>query len=90
MLDPARVKAARREEVDFVHEFSVYRKIPRASAVGGHFGTVKWIGDNRRDGQWSEHRSRLVDRELKIWDPRMSGTFAATQPLECLKMLTTS
>ena len=36
MLDPVRVKAARRKEVDFVHEFGVYRKIPRASAVVGN------------------------------------------------------
>ena len=33
VLDPVRDKAARREEVDFVHEFGVYRK-PCASAVG--------------------------------------------------------
>ena len=43
MLDPARVKAARREEVDFVHEFGVYRKTPSASAVGGQIVTVKWV-----------------------------------------------
>ena len=41
LLDPVRVKAGRREEVEFVHEFCVYRKISRASAVGGQFVTVK-------------------------------------------------
>ena len=26
-------------------------------------------------------------RELKSWDPTISGTFAATAPLECMKMV---
>ena len=30
-----KIKAARRDEVDFIHGFRVYRKVPRASAVGG-------------------------------------------------------
>ena len=42
MPEPVKVKVAR-EEVDFDHEFGVYRKIPRASAVGGQFVTVKRI-----------------------------------------------
>ena len=41
LFDPVRVKAGRREEVDVVREFCVYRKIPRASAVSGEFVTVK-------------------------------------------------
>ena len=44
--DPVKVKAARRKDVDFVHEFGVHRKIPRASAAGGQFVTVKWIQVN--------------------------------------------
>ena len=47
MLDPAKIEAARHEEVDFVHEFDVYRKIHRASAVGGQFVTVKRIDVNK-------------------------------------------
>ena len=42
MLDPLRIKAARQEEVDFVHEFDVDCEIPRASAVGVQFVVVKW------------------------------------------------
>ena len=26
-------------------------------------------------------------RELRAWDPLMMGTFAATPPLECLKLV---
>ena len=81
MLDPARVKAARREEVDFVHEFGVSRKISRASPVVGQLVTVKWIDVQKGDEQRPGYRSRLVARELNIWVSTMSGTFAATHPL---------
>ena len=54
MLDPVRVKAARREEVDFVHKFGVYRKIPRASAVGGQSVTVGWIDVDKGNQQQPE------------------------------------
>ena len=87
LLDPVMVKAARRAGVDFVLEFGVYRKMPRASSVGGQFVTVKWIDVNKGDEQRPEYRCRLVAHELKSWDPTMSGTFAATPPLECLKMV---
>ena len=51
MLDLVKVKAARREELDFFPEFGVYRQIPRARAVGGQFVTVKWMDVNKGDGQ---------------------------------------
>ena len=51
MLNPVKIKAARREEVD---EFAVYRKIPRPSALGGQLVTVKWIGVNRGDQKTPE------------------------------------
>ena len=85
MLDPVRVKAARREEVDFLHEFGVYRKIPRANGVGGQSVTMKWIDVNRADEQRPECRRRMVARELKVWDRTVSGTFTATPPLECFE-----
>ena len=53
----------------------------------GQFVAVKWIDVNQRDEQRPEYRSCLVARELKLWDPTVSGTFAATPPLECLKMV---
>ena len=39
----------------------VYRKTPRAIAVGGHFVTLKCVGiDKGDDEQRPEYRSRLV------------------------------
>ena len=70
-----------------MREFRVYRKILREAAIGGHFVTVKWVDLNKGDTTRPEYRSRLVARELKKWDPLMSGTFAATPPLECLKLV---
>ena len=49
--------------------------------------TVKWVDVHKGDQNRPEYRSRLVARELKKWDPLMSGTFAATPPLECLKLV---
>ena len=54
-LDPVRVKAARGEEVDFVHKFGVYRMIPRASSIGGQLVTVKWIDVDKGDEQQPEY-----------------------------------
>ena len=84
MLDPVKINAARREEVD---EFGVYCKIPCAIAVGGQFVTVKWIDVNKGNQQRPEFRSHLVPRDLKVWDSTMCGTLTATSPLECLKMV---
>ena len=69
-LDPMKVKATRREEVVFVYEFGVYRKIPRARAVGGQFVTAKWIDGNKGDEQRPEYRRRLMVRKPEIVDPR--------------------
>ena len=55
VLDPVRVLAARREEVDFVHESAVYRKVPRASAVGGQFVTFEAL---RCLGRWRLNDTR--------------------------------
>ena len=86
-VDPVKVKAARREEVNLVHEFGVHRKKPRASAVGGQFVTVEWIDVNKGLEQRPEHRSRLVARELKNCDSTMSGLFGSTPPLDCLTLV---
>ena len=64
MLDPVKMNAARRQEVDFVRVFGVYRKIPRGGAVGGQFVTVKWIDVNKGDEKRPGYRSRLVARDV--------------------------
>ena len=88
MLDLVKCKAARREEVDIVHGFGVYRKMPRAGAVGGQFVTVTRTDVKKGDEQRGQSTgAALVARELAVWNATMSGTFAATPPLECLKVL---
>jgi len=49
--------------------------------------SIKWCDLNKGDEQRPAYRSRLVGRELKKWDPFMSGTFAATPPTESLRFM---
>ena len=79
MLDPVKIKAARRQEVNFVQEFRVYRKVPRANAIDGQFVTVKWVDVNIGDEQRPAYKSRLVARERHVWNSTLSGTSATTK-----------
>ena len=87
LLDPQLVKEARGEEIQFVKDFGVYVKVPAAQAVGKTKVSIKWVDINKGDAKHPEYRSRLVGRELKKWDPFMSGTFAATPPTESLRFM---
>ena len=90
LLDPHQVEEARRKEIEFVHQFGVYEKVPKEQAVGKTKVSVKWVDVNKGDASKPEYRSRLVGRELKRWDPSMSGTFAATPPTESLRFMLSS
>ena len=87
LLDPKLVKQARAKEIEFVKEFEVYKKVPAEEAVGKARVSLKWCDVNKGDDAVPEYRSRLVARELKVWDPSMTGTFAATPPTESLRFM---
>ena len=85
MLLKELVKAARIEELEFLNQFPVYEKVPRAQASGKNFVKVRWCDVNKGDGDKMQVRSRLVAKEFRWRDPFMEGTFAATPPLEALR-----
>ena len=87
LLDPTEVRIARQEEIAFVRDFGVYVKVPEEQAAGKPIISVKWVDINKGDEERPEYRSRLVGRELKKWDPFMTGTFAATPPTETLRFM---
>ena len=78
---------ARKTEMRFFKKMKVYTKVPRAEAIreGHNVITTKWIDVNKGDEKTPNYRSRLVGRELKL-DNRLD-LFAATPPLESLRML---
>ena len=71
LLDSGMVRQARAEEIDFVHRFGVYRKVPAAEAVGKLLVPVKWCDLNKCDLERPLCRSRLLACELKMWNPMM-------------------
>ena len=87
LLDPELVKRARAKEIEFIKEFEVYKKVPAEDAIGKAKVSLKWCDVNKGDDTVPEYRSRLVARELKAWDPSMTGTFAATPPTESLRFM---
>ena len=78
---------ARKLEMEFFRRTKVYDKVPRwmAKQTGGKIITTRWLDINKDDQERPDYRSRLVGRELAI-DKRLD-LFAATPPLESLKMI---
>ena len=92
-LDPVKVAAARREELDWVHKQHLYEKVPEEQcyAAGKAPITMKWVDRNKGDNQRLNYRSRLVCREVKRaknaeFIPE-HASFSAMPPLEALKIL---
>ena len=86
-LDKKQVVAARKLEMEFVRKMRVYKKVPRsvAKAMMAKVLTTRWLDTNKGDEANPNFRSRMVGREIKK-DNRLD-LFAATPPLETLKML---
>ena len=87
-LDPAEVKKARKEEVDYVRKMKLYNKVPIAECyakTGKASITVRWIGINKGDSTNPNYRSRLVAREINTH--KRDDLFAGTPPLEALKSI---
>ena len=82
-LDHAMTVAARKLEIEFCRNRGVYTKIKREPWM--HVITTKWLDVNKGDADEPSVRCRLVGREIaKV---KRDDFFAATPPLECLKMV---
>ena len=90
-LDPAQVKAARKEELDEVRKHQVYRKVPRQMARdrGKLVICVKWVDLNKGDDARPAYRSRLVAKELRAFSPLapQEDLYAATPPTAAQNLL---
>ena len=86
-LDPDEVRRARATEMDYINGRGVWRKVPRslASRNGWKVIDTRWIDVNKGDHQTPNYRSRLVAKEFN--DGAQDGLFAATPPLEALRLL---
>ena len=86
-LDPEEVRLARQTEMNYVHKRGVWRKVPRSLAVrnGWKIIATRWIDTNKGDKANPNYRSRLVAKEFN--DGAQEGLFAATPPLEALRLL---
>ena len=82
------MQQARREEMEQVKRHGVYIKASVKECLGrtgkAPIG-VKWVDVNKVDESHPEYRSRLVAKEIKT--EKREDLFAATPPLEAIKML---
>ena len=88
-LDPAMVRAARKEELAYFRSMGVYEKVPVARAIeetGRKPIAVRWIDINKGYRECPVYRSRLVANEFRKSAQQDPELFAATPPSECLKM----
>ena len=89
-LDPKEVRRARTKEMGYVAEKEVWKVIPRAEAEqrGWRIISTRWVDINKGDTEKPKYRSRLVAKEFKRGGREdMEGLFAATPPLEALRLL---
>ena len=87
-LTPSMVKQARKEEVGYVRKMGLYRKV-LVSECWGRIGKkpiqVRWIDVNQGDVKQRNYRFRLAAKEINTY--KRQDLFAATPPLETLKMI---
>ena len=87
-LDEAGVKAARALEMEFFIKMGVYEYATREEAQRSGKGKIikgRWIDVNKGDSKKPDYRSRFVGKEFNTGVD--SSLFAATPPLEALKLL---
>ena len=87
MLDAAKVREARREEMDFIEKKGVWKKMKRSEALAQGYKIVdtRWIDIDKGDENKPIYRSRLVGEEFNTGQE--DGLFASTPPLEALRWL---
>ncbi|CAK0860738.1 unnamed protein product, partial [Prorocentrum cordatum] len=93
-LDPTRVKAARRLEMDFMAQLGVWvyaREEDCQRELGRRPLSGRWVDIDKGDTDRPDYRSRLVAQETKaqstIAGDDIGAVFAATPPLECLRLI---
>ncbi|CAK0792782.1 unnamed protein product, partial [Prorocentrum cordatum] len=93
-LDPARVKAARRLEMDFMAQLGAWvyaREEDCQRELGRRPLSVRWVDIDEGDADRPGCRSRLVVQETKAQSTIAGGdigaVFAATPPLECFRLI---
>ena len=82
------VRRARNEEIIEFKKHGVYIKVPIEECyrvTGKAPLKIRWIDINKGDDDNEENRSRLVAKEIKR--DKREDLFAATPPLEALKIL---
>ena len=86
-LNPEMVKAARQLEIKYADQKPVWEKIARSEAKRRGWKIVKsrWNDINKYDDKFPNYRSRMVGKEFN--DSVLEGLFAATPPLEALRLL---
>ena len=89
-LDPIKMRQARAEELQEVHRFGVYVEAPIGEAIrvtGRKPIGSRWSDINKGDEKAPKYWSRLCAKVFRASDPQKAGCFAATPPLEALKLL---
>ena len=87
-LDEAGVRAARKLEMDYFLKMGVYEYVSREEATRSGKGKIikgRWIDINKGDSKNPDYRSRFVGKEFNTGVD--SSLYAATPPLEALKLL---
>ena len=86
-LDPEKAIAARKLEIAYADKKPVCEKILQEMAKEKGWKIVKsrWIDINKKDDLNPNYRSRMVGKEFN--DSELDGLFAATPPLEALRLL---
>ena len=82
-LDKEMMIKARRAEMQFFKKLGVYKKVRKESHM--KVITTKWVDTNKGDEKDPNYRARWVGRELAL--SKRTDLFAATPPLESLRML---
>ena len=87
-LDPKEVSKARAKEMAYIGEKNVWKVIPRVEAERNGWKVIqtRWIDVNKGDKENPNYRSRLVAKEFND-GTQHDGLFAATPPLEALRLL---
>ena len=87
-MDPKKVQNARKVEVEYVRKMKFYEKVPITECrqkTGRGPISVRRIDMRKGDDVNPNYRSRLVAREINTYT--RSDLFAATPPLEALKVI---
>ena len=84
------VMAAWKLELELFEKMGVYTRVTRARALASGNGKViqgRWIDVNKGSSETPDYRSRYVGKEFNRGQVATPDLFAATPPLEALKLL---